>query len=66
MTINVGTADRIARIVVGALLIAVALGLFGPQYQTIWGWSGVIPLVTGLIGWCPAYTLFGTRTNSSS
>ncbi len=66
MTMNVGTPDRIVRIVVGALLIAVALGFFGAQYQTIWGWLGVIPLVTGLIGWCPAYTLFGTRTNTDS
>ncbi|MDX5934308.1 DUF2892 domain-containing protein [Acidithiobacillus thiooxidans] len=27
-----------------------------------WGWLGLVPLITGLVGWCPAYTLFGIRT----
>jgi len=58
MTKNVGGIDRIARIVVGVILIA--LVFVGPK--SAWGWIGVIPLATALIGWCPAYTLFGIRT----
>ena len=55
---NVGSIDRVARIIVGVILIA--LVFFGPQ--TPWGWIGVIPLLTAVIGWCPAYTVFGFRT----
>ena len=55
---NVGTADRILRIVVGIILIAFVF--VGPQ--TPWGWIGAIPIVTALIGWCPAYRLLGIRT----
>ena len=55
---NVETVDRIARIVVGVVLIA--LVFVGPQ--TPWGWIGVIPLATALIGFCPAYKLFGLST----
>ena len=62
MTTNVGMIDRTLRIVVGLALTAVALGLFGPAYQSMWGWIGVIPLVTGLAGWCPLYAALGTRT----
>jgi len=58
MVRNVGSADRIARIVVGAILIA--LVFVGPQSP--WGWIGVVPIATALFGWCPAYTLFGLRT----
>jgi Protein of unknown function (DUF2892) len=62
MTANVGTIDRVLRIVVGLALIAAALGLFGAAYQTVWGWIGLIPLATGLVSWCPAYTILGVRT----
>lgn len=55
---NVGSIDRVARLVVGAALIA--LVFVGPQ--TPWGWIGVIPVVTALAGFCPAYRLFGIRT----
>lgn len=58
MTKNVGGIDRILRIGVGIVLIA--LVFVGPQ--SVWGWIGVIPLATALIGWCPAYTIFGIRT----
>lgn len=55
MKANVGGFDRIARILVGLVLIALAAtGTVG-----VWGWIGVVPLVTGLFGFCPAYTLFG-------
>jgi Protein of unknown function (DUF2892) len=55
---NVGTADRILRLIVGAVLIS--LVFVGPQTQ--WGWIGIIPIVTALVGWCPAYKLIGLRT----
>lgn len=62
ITTNVGSADRIARIVVGVALIAFAL--FGPA-EIAWkwiGWIGVVPLLTAFLKWCPAYTLFGVNT----
>lgn len=55
MKTNIGTVDRVLRILVGIGLISVVF--VGPQ--TPWGWIGVVPLATALIGWCPAYTLFG-------
>ncbi|AZQ66665.1 DUF2892 domain-containing protein [Silicimonas algicola] len=58
MTRNEGSLDRILRIIVGIGLIS--LVFIGPQ--TPWGWIGVVPLLTGLIGWCPIYSLFGFRT----
>ena len=58
MTANVGSIDRALRIIVGIVLIA--LVFIGPQ--TPWGWIGVIPLVTGLFSYCPAYSLFGMST----
>jgi len=60
MTRNAGTVDRIIRVVLGLVLLS--LVFFGPQ--TPWGWIGLVPLVTGLIGNCPLYTLFGFNTCS--
>lgn len=62
MITNVGTIDRVLRILAGLALIAVALGFFGSDYQTVWGWIGLIPLATGLVGWCPLYTVLGLKT----
>lgn len=55
---NMGGIDRVARIIGGLALLS--LVFVGPQ--TPWGWIGLVPLVTALIGWCPAYTLFGFKT----
>jgi ABC-type polysaccharide/polyol phosphate export permease len=55
---NVGGVDRALRAVVGLILIA--LVFVGPQ--TPWGWVGLIPLLTAVIGFCPAYTLLGVKT----
>lgn len=66
MFANVGTIDRVVRIVVGLALIAAAVGLFGVSYQTVWGWIGFIPLATGLVGWCPLYTVLGLKTCRST
>ena len=58
MTRNVGTIDRLLRIVVGLALLS--LVFVGPQ--SYWGLIGLVPLGTALIGYCPAYSLFGIRT----
>jgi hypothetical protein len=55
---NVGSIDRILRIVVGLGLIS--LVFVGPQ--TPWGWVGIVPLLTAFISFCPLYTLIGVRT----
>jgi hypothetical protein len=55
MNKNVGGVDRILRVVVGLLLIALAAtGTVGA-----WGYVGIVPILTGAIGWCPAYLPFG-------
>jgi hypothetical protein len=53
-----GTADRSIRAIVGVVLLA--LVFIGPQ--TAWGWIGIIPLATALMGNCPAYSLIGIKT----
>jgi hypothetical protein len=55
---NVGGMDRTIRIIVGLGLIS--LVFIGPQ--TVWGWIGVVPLATAIIGWCPPYALLGINT----
>jgi hypothetical protein len=55
---NEGTVDRVLRVIAGAALVS--LVFVGPQ--TPWGWIGVVPLVTGLLGNCPVYSLLGIST----
>ena len=55
---NEGKVDRVLRVIVGAVLIS--LVFVGPK--TPWGWIGLVPFVTGLLGTCPVYTMFGMRT----
>jgi hypothetical protein len=58
MTQNVGGIDKILRIVVGLVLIALAAtGTIG-----VWGYVGLVPLATGLMGWCALYPLLGMNT----
>ncbi len=59
---NVGGIDRILRIILGIVLIA--LVFVGPK--TPWGWIGLIPLVTGLASRCPIYSLLKINTRKSS
>lgn len=58
MPCNEGKLDRLLRVLVGLVLIA--LVFVGPQ--TPWGWLGLVPLLTGIFGFCPAYKLFGIDT----
>jgi Protein of unknown function (DUF2892) len=64
MVANIGYMDRIIRFVVGLALIALALGYIPGMSPQIWGWIGVVPLVTALFGVCPAYKLLGFNTCS--
>jgi hypothetical protein len=57
---NEHPVDRLIRVVAGIALLS--LVWIGPQ--TAWGWVGLVPLVTGLIGRCPLYRLFGISTCS--
>ena len=58
MTRNVGQFDRTLRIALGLVLLGMAVsGLYTP-----WTWLGVVPLLTGLVGWCPPYSLLGINT----
>ncbi len=58
MKSNVGGIDRILRLVVGIVLVALAAtGTIGA-----WGYIGIVPILTGALGWCPAYLPFGIST----
>ena len=62
MTENVGWADRAVRVIVGLALIAFALwGVPATGWNRI-GWIGVVPLFTGIFGFCPAYRVLGIST----
>ena len=55
---NMGGIDRIARFIIGALLVVLAItGTIG-----VWGWIGIILVVTAFINFCPIYSVFGIKT----
>ena len=58
MNTNIGPTDRLLRIVVGIALLS--LVFVGPH--TAWGWLGLVPLATGLLRFCPLYTVLGIRS----
>jgi len=58
MKLNVGGIDRILRITAGLVLI----GLAATGKVGAWGWIGVVPLLTGAVGFCPLYPLLGMNT----
>jgi membrane-associated protease RseP (regulator of RpoE activity) len=63
MNVNVGTIDRLARVVLGLVLIAFALGYIAPGTSWSWvGWIGVVPILTAVFSTCPAYSLLGIST----
>jgi hypothetical protein len=58
MKANVGSIDRVLRIVLGLALIGLTLsGTIG-----VWGWIGLVPLATAAMGFCPLYTVLGVST----
>jgi hypothetical protein len=58
MKTNEGTIDRALRVIAGLVLI----GLAATGTVGVWGWIGIMPLLTGAIGICPAYSIFGIST----
>lgn len=58
MKLNVGGIDRILRISAGLVLV----GLAATGTVGAWGWIGVVPLLTGAVGFCPLYPLIGLNT----
>ena len=61
MTINEGTLDRALRVILGVVLLS--LVLIGPK--TLWGLVGLVPLLTGAVGFCPLYRVLGMSTCST-
>ncbi len=59
---NEGTLDRAIRVVVGLVLLS--LVFVGPA--TLWGLVGLVPLLTGIVGFCPLYRLFGLDTRGAA
>ena len=57
MKSNVGSADRVARIIIGLAVLGA-----GYYFRSYWGLIGLVPLLTAAIGWCPAYVPFGLST----
>jgi hypothetical protein len=58
ISVNVGLWDRIIRIILGLVLLGLTtFGIIG-----VWGYIGLIPLATGLLKWCPIYTILGINT----
>ncbi|HRD47146.1 MAG TPA: DUF2892 domain-containing protein [Caulobacter sp.] len=58
MKMNEGGLDRLLRVILGILVLS--LVFVGPK--TPWAWIGLVPLVTGLVGFCPLYAIFRLNT----
>ena len=63
---NEAAWDRAVRVVVGIVLMIVGFGVMEGTGGTILGIVALVPLLTGLSGWCPLYSLLGFRTNKTS
>jgi hypothetical protein len=59
---NIGNIERMVRIAAGLAILSLAF--VGPQSP--WAYLGVVPLLTGFVGWCPPYALFGISTCKAS
>lgn len=59
MELNVGLIDRTLRVILGLLIISLGL-----QFNSSWGMLGLIPFLSGLVGWCPLYRMLGIRSCS--
>ncbi len=63
MSKNVGAVDRIVRVVLGLILVAYAIPIGFPNTGWNWvGWIGIVPIVTALVGFCPAYKILSLST----
>jgi len=62
--VNESVFDRMVRVVIGAALLYLGwFGLVDGGWGTFLKFFGLVPLLTGIVGWCPLYALFGFRTN---
>jgi predicted RND superfamily exporter protein len=61
MKINVGSADKVIRIVLGLLII-----VLGIVFKSWWGAIGLVPLATVALSWCPLYSLLGVTTRKAA
>jgi len=67
MTVNVGILDRVIRLAIGVLLIAFAIPFGFPNTGWNWvGWIGIVPIVTAVFGYCPAYSVLGFSSCSAT
>ena len=64
--VNEGTWDRALRVSLGVVLLIVGFGLMSGTAGLVVGIVAFVPLLTGLLGWCPLYSLLGVRTNRAS
>ena len=62
MPLNESSTDRVIRVVLGLVLLA--LVFVGPA--TPWGWLGLVPLITGAVGFCPLYRVLGLSTRKAA
>lgn len=62
MKINVGNLDRMLRIAAGIILLALVFVLKTGDSLWLWGLIGIVPLATGLLKWCPLYSILGIKT----
>ena len=65
MSANEASWDRIARVILGVVMVGLGVGVVGGA----WGWVlavvGLVPLITGLVGWCPIYSIIGRGTKDA-
>lgn len=64
--VNEASWDRVARVIVGVVLLVLGWGVIGGTAGTVVGVFAFVPLLTGLVGWCPLYSVFHFRTNRDS
>lgn len=58
MSLNEGSIDRVLRVLLGLAILSLAF--VGPK--SMWAWLGLVPLLTGIVGFCPLYAALGIRT----
>ena len=63
---NIGSIDRVLRVLAGIALVVVGFAVLGGTVGIVVGVIGLIPLATGLIGWCPLYSLFKLKTKKQT
>ena len=59
--INVGKFERLCRVILGLLIFYV--GVLHPVEARVWGFIGLVPVITGILGWCPLYLPLKINTN---